>query len=150
MEDRTQQLAEDLCRARGGCSKCRGQDDDFIGCYFTASFLRDRGWQKPRTDIKYIRAFFNGEWVDTKIVQEMFNISFKDGMSLFAFSRTAEWNPAPQNGQNITTKFKLKSTPEIIEKLLGRLAWVIVRDGEQFAMGEIRKIAEENGVEVII
>ena len=35
-----------------------------------------------------------------------------------------------------------------IQKTLKRLWAVLVRDGEQFIAGEIRKIAEENGIEV--
>lgn len=35
-----------------------------------------------------------------------------------------------------------------IQKTLKRLWTVLIRDGEQFIAGEIRKIAEENGIEV--
>ena len=34
------------------------------------------------------------------------------------------------------------------EQIIKRLWAVLVRDGEQFIAGEIRKIAEENGIEV--
>ena len=49
-----------------------------------------------------------GEWVDCEAVQNALGIDFATGMKMFDFSRTAEWNPAPLNGQKITTKFRLK------------------------------------------
>ena len=49
--------------------------------------------------------FFRGEWDDCKVIQEYFGIDFKTGLQLFEFSRTAEWNPYPMNGQKITIKF---------------------------------------------
>ena len=56
-----------------------------------------------------LKSLVNGEWVDCKLVQEALDIDFATGLKLFDFSRTAEWNPAPLNGQKITTKFKLKN-----------------------------------------
>ena len=56
-----------------------------------------------------LKSLINGEWVDCKLVEEAFGIDFATGLKMFAFSRTAEWNPAPLNGQKITTKFKLKN-----------------------------------------
>ena len=50
-----------------------------------------------------------GEWVDTDLIQSALNIDFSSGMAVFDFSRTAEWNPPPLNGQKIITKFKLKA-----------------------------------------
>ena len=35
-------------------------------------------------------------------------IDFATGLRMFDFSRTAEWNAKPQNGQKVTTKFRLK------------------------------------------
>lgn len=56
-----------------------------------------------------LKSLVNGEWVDCKLIQEALGIDFATGLKLFDFSRTAEWNPAPLNGQKITTKFRLKN-----------------------------------------
>ena len=56
-----------------------------------------------------LKSLVNGEWVDCKLVQEALSIDFATGLKRFDFSRTAEWNPAPLNGQKITTKFRLKN-----------------------------------------
>lgn len=61
--------------------------------------------------LEYAKAMLNGEWVDTDKIQTLLGIDFSEGFKRFDFSRTAEWNPAPLNGQKITTKFKLKPTP---------------------------------------
>ena len=61
--------------------------------------------------LEYAKAMLNGEWVDTDKIQTLLGINFGEGLKRFDFSRTAEWNPAPLNGQKITTKFKLKLTP---------------------------------------
>lgn len=37
-------------------------------------------------------------------------------------ARTAEWNPAPLNGQKITTKFRLKNAVDAVPVVHGR--WV--------------------------
>ena len=55
-----------------------------------------------------LKSLVNGEWVDCKLVEEALDIDFATGLKMFDFSRTAEWNPAPLNGQKIITKFKLK------------------------------------------
>lgn len=54
------------------------------------------------------KKLFGGEWVDTEEVQKALNIDFSTGFKLFDFSRKAEWNPAPLNGQKITTEFRIK------------------------------------------
>ena len=56
-----------------------------------------------------LKSLVNGEWVDCKLVQEALGIDFATGLKMFDFSRTATWNPAPLNGQKITTKFRLKN-----------------------------------------
>lgn len=61
-----------------------------------------------------LKSLVNGEWVDCKLVQEALGIDFNTGFKMFDFSRTAEWNPAPLNGQKITTKFKLKNAVEVV------------------------------------
>ena len=55
-----------------------------------------------------LTSLLNGEWVETEDIEEYLGISFSQGMKLFDFSRTAEWNPPPLNGQCITTKFRFK------------------------------------------
>jgi hypothetical protein len=57
-----------------------------------------------------LKRLFEGEWVDCKDVEEALDIDFATGLKLFDFSRTAEWNPYPLNGQKITVKFRLKNT----------------------------------------
>ena len=63
--------------------------------------------EKLNESILCLKQFINGEWVDTDIICELLNIDFGEGLKRFDFSRTAEWNPYPLNGQKITTKFKL-------------------------------------------
>ena len=53
--------------------------------------------------------FLAGEWEDCQTVCKALHITFSEGLSLFEFNRTAEWNPAPLNGQKITTKFRIRS-----------------------------------------
>lgn len=58
---------------------------------------------------KVVKKLLTGEWVDTKDVEKYLNIEFSEGMHIFDFGRTVEWNSPPLNGQNITTKFRLKN-----------------------------------------
>lgn len=62
---------------------------------------------------KVLERLLAGEWIDTGDIEKYFNIDFTTGWKLFEFSRTAEWNPAPLNGQKITTKFRLKQPASI-------------------------------------
>ena len=55
-----------------------------------------------------MKRLLDGEWVETQEVEAALGIDFSEGMKLFDFGRTAEWNPAPLNGQKITTMFRLK------------------------------------------
>ena len=57
---------------------------------------------------RVLEKFFSGEWVDTADIETHLGIPFKLGYKLFEFSRTAEWNEAPLNGQRVTTQFRLK------------------------------------------
>lgn len=59
--------------------------------------------------VEALRELVRGEWVDTDLVEKALDIDFSIGMALFDFSRTAEWNPPPLNGQKVTTKFKIKA-----------------------------------------
>ena len=69
--------------------------------------------------LEALKKFINGEWVDTDIIQTILGIDFSTGLKMFDFSRTAAWNPAPLNGQKITTKFRLKTVllTQKVEKL---------------------------------
>ncbi len=62
--------------------------------------------------VAILKDLINGEWVDCDKVQEALSIDFKTGMEMFEFSRTAEWNPPPLNGQRITIKFRLRGQQE--------------------------------------
>ena len=61
-----------------------------------------------RKNLETLIAFIKGEWQDCDLICNILGIDFNVGMSMFDFSRTAEWNPAPLNGQKITTKFRPK------------------------------------------
>lgn len=69
--------------------------------------------------LEALKKFINGEWADTDIIQTILGIDFSTGLKMFDFNRTAEWNPAPLNGQKITTKFRLKTVllTQKVEKL---------------------------------
>lgn len=83
-----------------------------------------------------LKSLVNGEWVDCKLVQEAMGIDFATGLKLFDFSRTAEWNPAPLNGQKITTKFRLKNAVEVVH---GRWVEMLVPDGYVQKASRMRK-----------
>ena len=61
-----------------------------------------------REKLEILIAFTNGEWQDCETICNILGIEFRTGLGMFDFSRTAEWNPAPLNGQKITTKFRPK------------------------------------------
>jgi hypothetical protein len=84
---------------------------EYWGCTITTRTVKDLiDYIKETEENKEtINQIMSGEWVDTDKVEKAFNIDFSKGMEVFEFSRTAEWNPAPLNGQKITTKFKLVS-----------------------------------------
>ena len=63
----------------------------------------------PAELLNALKSLVNGEWVDCKLVEDALGIDFVTGCKMFNLSRTAEWNPAPLNGQKITTKFRLKN-----------------------------------------
>lgn len=50
----------------------------------------------------------NGLWADTDVVCKVLHITFATGLKIFDFSRTAQWNAEPLQGQKITTLFKIK------------------------------------------
>ena len=58
-------------------------------------------------DKQELLKFVSGEFVESSIVQRLFGISFGECMTRFVFARTAEWNKAPLNGQNITNYFRI-------------------------------------------
>lgn len=52
------------------------------------------------------KAWSDNQWIKSEIVQEHFNMTFKECLKVFGFNRQAEWNKAPLNGQKITTYFR--------------------------------------------
>lgn len=54
-----------------------------------------------------MKALLMGEWVKCEDVQEALNLTFDQCMRMFEFGRTASWNPAPLEGQKVTTKFMI-------------------------------------------
>ena len=90
--------------------------------YTNREIQRINGQSKNSVLLEHLEAlkkFINGEWVDTDIIQTILGIDFSTGLKMFDFSRTADWNPAPLNGQKITTKFRLKTVllTQKVEKL---------------------------------
>ncbi len=77
------------------------------------SFIDFHSVLEMREQFKALVDFVKGEWVDTDIICKALNIDFITGIKMFDFSRTAEWNPPPLNGQTITTKFRIKR--EVVE-----------------------------------
>ena len=71
--------------------------------------------------IAILKDLINGEWVDCDKVQEALSIDFSTGLKMFDFSRTAEWNPYPLNGQKITIKFRLKTPKNAVKKFAEKL-----------------------------
>jgi hypothetical protein len=59
--------------------------------------------------INVLTKLFSGEWIETQRVEKVLNITFEEGMRIFDFKREVEWNPAPLNGQKISTYFKIKN-----------------------------------------
>lgn len=60
------------------------------------------------TDENTLNAFNIGEWCDTQDICRLLNITFSEGLRKFEFSRTAEWNKYPLEGQKIITKFRIR------------------------------------------
>lgn len=69
---------------------------------------KNEDMRKIVNDANILTAFYNGEWCDTQDICRLLNITFEEGLRKFEFSRTAEWNKAPLNGQKITTQFRIK------------------------------------------
>lgn len=86
--------------------------------------IKDDEITKLRKEKEILKQFIKGEWIDCDVIQNLLDIDFGTGLHNFAFSRTAEWNPAPLNGQKITIKFKinrLKPIDNLIENLINQL-----------------------------
>lgn len=65
-------------------------------------------YEEIKAKYETLKKLIDGEWVDCHSVQDALGIDFSTGVHRFDFSREVEWNPAPLNGQKITTKFRLK------------------------------------------
>lgn len=57
--------------------------------------------------------FILGEWISTHDICRILHISFSDGVRIFDLSRTAEWCPAPFEGQHIETYFRIKPVSNV-------------------------------------
>lgn len=64
-------------------------------------------YNKLRHQYGVLVALLMGEWVHCQDVQEALKITFEQGLDMFEFGRMASWNPYPQNGQKIITKFRI-------------------------------------------
>lgn len=70
-------------------------------------------------EMNNIKAFLNGEWVESDIVQELLRLSFSECFFLFDFARTSEWwsiigkteEERKRNGQKVTILFRIKGVP---------------------------------------
>jgi len=51
-------------------------------------------------------AWNRNEWIESKIVQDYFGMTFAECFEKFGFCRQAEWNKPPLNGQKVTTYFR--------------------------------------------
>lgn len=91
----------------------RGYNDAVISCYGLLMNAHTVD-AVPAKHFNALKSLVNGEWVDCKLVEEALGIDFATGLKMFSFSRTAEWNPAPLNGQKITTKFRLKNAMKVV------------------------------------
>lgn len=73
-----------------------------------------------RHEIEVLKRLLNGEWIDTKEVQNALGIDFKEGLKRFDFSRTSEWwsivgkteEERARKGQKTIICFKLKEHVE--------------------------------------
>lgn len=91
----------------------RGYNDAVISCYGLLMNVPTVD-AVPAEQFNALKSLVNGEWVDCKLIEESMGIDFATGLKMFSFSRTAEWNPAPLNGQKITTKFRLKNAMKVV------------------------------------
>ena len=87
--------------------------------------------------------FINGAWIDTENIQTALNIDFSTGMERFDFSRTAEWNPPPLNGQKITTKFRLSHNKALSKFADMLLSGIGTMDKRIISADRVKKILDE-------
>lgn len=100
------------------CGKVMPKDSQVcVICGHSTEPKKDEALQQLQEDNKVLKQLINGEWVDCDAVQRALGIDFGTGLKRFEFGRTAEWNPAPLNGQKITTKFRLQLS-KVSEKQL--------------------------------
>ena len=94
----------------------------------------------PVVQFDALKKLVSGEWVECELVQEAMGIDFNTGFKMFDFGRTAEWNPAPLNGQKITTKFRLKNSVPVVHGRWIKDGDVVVCSecGEEHAWAEYR------------
>ena len=92
------------------CSTREHWCDDAFSADGCNDFIDESAFNELETENDILKRLINGEWVDCDDVQKALGIDFRTGLKMFDFSRTAEWNPYPLNGQKITIKFRLKMT----------------------------------------
>lgn len=95
-------LKKHRCK-RGAMQENNPQDSFFDDCPLPTVV-----YEEIKTKYETLKRFVDGEWVDCHSVQDALEIDFSTGLNRFDFRREVEWNPAPLNGQKITTKFRLK------------------------------------------
>ena len=84
--------------------------------------INEKGYIKfSKDEQEQLLSFIRGDWCETQIIEKVFGIDFGEGLKLFDFSRTAEWNPEPLNGQKITTKFKIKDATYVAKDIYRQL-----------------------------
>lgn len=65
------------------------------------------GSHLTKEDQQELLKFVSGEFVESNVLQRLLGISFEECMTRFVFARTAKWNKAPLNGQEIINYFKI-------------------------------------------
>lgn len=136
------------------CIKCKYSSSEIIKFAFDIVKQQEAEIEKLQLDnhnlwmkADILTDFINGEWIDTENIQTALNIDFSTGMERFDFSRTAEWNPPPLNGQKITTKFRLshnKAINEFADKILNESSTM---DSRIISADRVKKILAEMAVQ---
>lgn len=93
-----------------GGNECSGFSSDITTC-LEGLFIHDTEDTK-----RVIKDLLAGKWVESKLVQKAFNMSFKECYSMFDFSRTADWwsvigkteEERKLNGQKVETFFRIR------------------------------------------
>lgn len=87
--------------------------------YLDNSLADHNKWKGHEDCHELIKAFLNGEWIESETIQNILNLSFAECFSLFDSSIKSEWwsivgktdEERQRNGQKITSFFKIKEVP---------------------------------------